>query len=75
MSSLVAINFMIIFLNHFTADPNKGDRYHVTPLHCAALSGHDKCVSLLIDAGANVNASTLNYDRIGVHQSECTLYT
>lgn len=33
---------------------------HVSPLHEACIGGHAACAILLIDAGANVNATTIN---------------
>ncbi|XP_071792618.1 ankyrin repeat and SOCS box protein 18-like isoform X1 [Asterias amurensis] len=48
------------------ADVNTGDRYKVTPLHTACLHGHSDCVRLFIDAGADVNAGTEDYNRPGV---------
>ncbi|XP_022086486.1 serine/threonine-protein phosphatase 6 regulatory ankyrin repeat subunit A-like [Acanthaster planci] len=50
------------------ADVNVGDRYSVTPLHAACVNGHRDCVRLFIDAGANVNAGTLDYNRPGVYR-------
>jgi ankyrin repeat protein len=40
------------------ADPNKKDKYGMTPLHYAALGAHPDAIGILLKAGADPNATT-----------------
>jgi Ankyrin repeats (3 copies) len=44
------------YLLEIGADPKKGDKRGMTPLHYAALYGRDTVIAVLIKAGASVNA-------------------
>lgn len=44
-------------LFEYKADPNKGNRINITPLHIAKT---DSMMTLLLDAGANINATSAN---------------
>ena len=39
-------------------NPNKADRYRLTPLHWAAESGHTATAKALVEAGADVKKAT-----------------
>ena len=45
------------------ADPNSGGSDGRKPLHEAAGNGSSKCIQMLLDHGANVNAPLGKYDR------------
>ena len=47
-------------LQHDSDLINARDKDGSTPLHCAVWKGHQTVVSLLIDAGADVNAQNTN---------------
>lgn len=42
------------------ADVNRGDQFFWTPIHHAAHAGHVEIVELLVKAGADVNAQSLD---------------
>ncbi|XP_041477165.1 ankyrin-1-like [Lytechinus variegatus] len=50
------------------ADPCGVNRYHVQPIHLAAHAGHRDCVTLLLNAGANANAETSDFNAPGVYK-------
>lgn len=50
---------LVMFLLKHGADHSVVDFRGVTPLHCAATTGRLSVLRLLLDAGANINASTV----------------
>ena len=57
-------------VNYFlalNADPNIWDEHHIFPLHWAVQSGDVRICEVLIKAGADVNARTDVWNRVGGH--------
>ena len=57
-------------VNYFlalNADPNIWDEHHIFPLHWAVQSGDARICEVLIKAGADVNARTDVWNRVGGH--------
>ena len=57
-------------VNYFLAldaDPNIWDEHHIFPLHWAVQSGDARICEVLIKAGADVNARTDVWNRVGGH--------
>ena len=55
-------------VNYFlalNADPNIWDEHHIFPLHWAVQSGDARICEVLIKAGADVNARTDVWNRVG----------
>ncbi|KAL8566978.1 hypothetical protein ACOMHN_059778 [Nucella lapillus] len=48
----------------FSANPNAPDKFCVTPLHRAARQGSERCLQLLLDHGADVNARVKPFESV-----------
>ncbi len=49
------------------ANPNITDKYGCTPLHAAARTGSNQCVTLLLSYGANVNKTEITNKQTPLH--------